>query len=419
MQVNFDLTRLSDTTNPVYIPLYYDRSRYLLLYGGAGSGKSHFAAQKVLVRIMMAMIRGYKERFLVVRKTKPALRKSVYTLLLYYINLWGLNDVCIENKTHLSFKFSGGSEIICTGCDDVEKLKSIEGITSVWLEEATELSADDLRQLDLRLRGNTPSYKQIILSFNPIYELHHIRSRFFEQEFSNVKILHTTYKDNLFCDPEYKRIIEDLATQNKTAYQIYGLGEWGTLEETIYNNWIIRETDVIPAKFENVHYGLDFGFNNPSAFIPVGERDRNLYIFNEIYETKLTNPQLITLVKKMWHPDYKITADSAEPARIQEFRDRGLWVVPSIKGPSSVRDGIDWVKRRIIYVHPRCVNTIKEFRSYSYKKNKDGLVLDEPVQFMDHAMDAIRYAVESLIVPVKVEFEALSQRTTIQTLNRY
>ena len=172
--------RLPEVTNEKYLPLYENKDRYLLLYGGAGSGKSYFAAEKILVRILVAIKRGYKEKFLVLRKTQPALRKSVFALLKAYIDRWGIGPVVQANKTDMSFSFVGGSEIICSGVDDPEKLKSIEGITSVWIEEPTELSMNDFLQVDLRLRGDTPSYKQIILSFNPISRTSWLHSYFFE-----------------------------------------------------------------------------------------------------------------------------------------------------------------------------------------------------------------------------------------------
>ena len=438
--------RLPEVTNEKYLPLYENKDRYLVLYGGAGSGKSYFAAEKILVRILVAIKRGYKEKFLVLRKTQPALRKSVFALLKAYIDRWGIGPVVQANKTDMSFSFVGGSEIICSGVDDPEKLKSIEGITSVWIEEPTELSMNDFLQVDLRLRGDTPSYKQIILSFNPISRTSWLHGYFFEppkkstdirqksayirQEFSDTRqkstdtrpestyICHSTYKDNRFLDDEYIKVLEGLRDKDETYYQVYALGQWGVLQNLIFKNWVEEEIPVDDQYYDAVLNGLDFGFNHPSALVRVGVKDDELYIFDEIYEKGLTNNELISLVREK-RIRQVITADSAEPARIEEFRKAGIAIKPSIKGPGSVKDGIDWVKRHRIHIHPQCVNTVKEIGAYKYKEDKNGNVFDEPVPFNDDAMSALRYAVEELVTTIEIEFEVASERESAYALDRF
>ena len=168
MKIKFDFSTLHNVMNEVYYPLLENHERYLVSYRGAGAGKSHFAAQKTLIRIIVGMKQGIRHRFLALRKTQPAVRKSVFTLFIHYINEWGLNELVRINKSAMTIQFLNGSEIICGGLDDPEKLKSIEGVTSVWLEEATEFSWEDFNQINLRLRGKTKSYKQIMLTFNPV-----------------------------------------------------------------------------------------------------------------------------------------------------------------------------------------------------------------------------------------------------------
>jgi phage terminase large subunit len=343
------------------------------------------------------MKRGYKETFLVLRKTAPAARKSVFVLLKKYIQKWGITKVTKINETEMKFTFQNSSEIYCCGIDDPEKIKSIEGVTSIWLEEPTELKDTDFRQIDLRLRGDTPSYKQIIMSFNPISRLSWLHKLFFEKKRDKAITCHTTYRDNRFIDEEYKEIIENLKSEDENYYSIYGLGEWGVLKHIIYQNWIEEEIPIESKYYDSVLSGLDFGFNHPSALVMVGIKDNELYIFDELYEKGKTNNQLIYLVKKKVPSSQIITADSAEPARIKEFKQSGVWVKASVKGKGSVKDGIDWVKRHKIHIHPQCVNTIKEIQGYKYKEDKDGNVLDEPVPFNDDAMSALRYAVEELV----------------------
>ncbi|MDQ1329734.1 MAG: Phage terminase, large subunit, family [Candidatus Poribacteria bacterium] len=388
---------LKTVINDKYYPLLSNHDRYLLLYGGAGSGKSHFAAQKLLVRIIMSMKRGYKEKFLVLRKTQPAVKKSVFALLKHYIEQWELGGITAINKTDMTFTFEGGSEVICGGLDDPEKLKSIEGVTSVWLEEPTELVREDFLQADLRLRGETPSYKQIIFTFNPISWTSWLHSHFFESTQESSHICHSTYKDNRFLDREYVKVLESLKDQDETYYQIYCQGLWGILQDLIFTNW---KSEYIPTDdqyYDSILNGLDFGFNHPSALLRVGLKDNELYIFDELYERGLTNNQLIPLVKAKVPSSQVITADSAEPARIEEFKQAGVKIKPSIKGAGSVKADIDWVKRHKIHVHPRCVNTIKELSGYKYKKDKNGNTIDEPVPFNDDAMAALRYSIEELV----------------------
>lgn len=399
-KVNFDLTNLKEITNDIYYPLYANKDRYLVMYGGAGSGKSHFAAQKLLIRIIKAIKHGYKEKFLALRKTGPAVRKSVYSLIKNYIQKWNLSKLVDINKTAMTFTFEGGSEILCSGLDDPEKIKSIEGITSIWLEETTELTPDDFTQCDLRLRGETPSYKQIVMSFNPISHLSWLNERFFQDKTpEKTKIVHSTYRDNRFLDKEYVDILEDLKNQDKTYYDVYSLGLWGVLSNLVYNNWQVDSTVTKDRLFyDDIYTGLDFGFNNPSALLQIGIRDETIYIFNELYEKGLTNTELIKKCKGIVRDEDIIIADSAEPARIEEFCNAGYMVEPCTKGDKSVKHGIDWIKRHKTLIHPDCVNTIAEFKTYKYKQDKEGNIYDDPVKFKDHAMDALRYGLEPLMI---------------------
>jgi phage terminase large subunit len=277
------------------------------------------------------------------------------------------------------------SQILFLGIDDPEKLKSISGITSIWVEEATELSSDDWTQVDLRLRGKTKNYKQIILTFNPVSANHWIKKRFFDSQIKS-KIVQSTYKDNRFIDSEYKQVLEHLKDEDEEYYKIYARGEWGTHGNFIYSNWTILK-DV--PDMDEIIYGLDFGYNNPSACLKIGIKDGEYYIFDEIYRTHLTNSDLIELLKPFAGKG-TIYADSAEPNRIEEIQRAGFNIFPADK---DVKDGIDFVKRQKLLVDPKCANTLKEIEGYKWKQDKDGNSLDEPVKFADHAMDAMRYAI--------------------------
>ena len=394
--VEVDLTNIVHYTNRVYIPYYRDRNRYLVMYGGAGSGKSVFAAQKILYRIIREMPQR-PHRFLIVRKVAKTLRNSAYSLFKEIELDWDLSGLFDYNKTDMTITCENGNQILFAGLDDTEKLKSITGISSVWVEEATELSPQDFMQLDLRLRGKTQFYKQIMLTFNPVSALHWLKSRFFDFQKPNVSVLKTTFEDNRFIDEEYKTVLKELEEKDPMYFRIYALGDWGVLGNLILTNWVAERLPGEKRFYDQVVYGMDFGFNHASAFLSVGIKDGELYIFDEIYERGLTNTDLIQAVKAKASSGERIVADSAEPDRIEEFRRSGMLVVPAKKGPDSVKAGIDFLRRHRIHVDSsRCPNTIAEIQTWKYKEDKDGNVLEEPVPFKDDAMAALRYATESL-----------------------
>lgn len=226
MSVELNFPKL---TNKAYYPLYKNKKRYLVLYGGAGSGKSVFAAQKLIKRMLMEK----NHKILVVRKVAKTLRNSTFSLLRETIAQWGISEVFEFNKTEMEITCKNGNRILHAGLDDVEKIKSIHGITALWIEEASELTREDFQQLDLRLRGETGSYKQIILTFNPVAITHWLKK--FIDTGRNVKALKTTYKDNKWIDDAYIQTIEDLKDADPYYYTVYGLGEWGILGKTIFH----------------------------------------------------------------------------------------------------------------------------------------------------------------------------------------
>ncbi|MCX6165045.1 MAG: PBSX family phage terminase large subunit, partial [Ignavibacteriae bacterium] len=202
--------------NKVYLDLLDNKNRYLHLYGGAGSGKSFFAAQKLLLR----SIKEEKHKFLLIRKVARTIRHSQFSLLKSLLYSSGLKEYFKINDSDLRMSsLVNGNEFLSAGIDDREKLKSIFGITSIWVEEATELEYPDFNQLDLRLRGRTKNYKQIILTYNPINSHHWLNTKQFKDTFK----LRTTYKDNKHIDKEYIDVLNKLKEQDEEYYNIYAL----------------------------------------------------------------------------------------------------------------------------------------------------------------------------------------------------
>jgi phage terminase large subunit len=361
-----------------------------VLVGGAGSGKSVFAAQKLLYRAMAEP--GH--RFAVMRKVGATLRNSVWTLMRSVLGDWGVLPAWRSNQSEMVLTFPpSGSQIICLGLDDPEKLKSIAGVSGFWLEEATEFNEGDLDQVNLRLRGRTAGYKQIVLSFNPISAYHWLKRRFWDTPgvAERARIVRTTYRDNRFLDAEYVREIEALEQQNPSLWRVYGLGEWGQVEGLVYG-----PPDVLtpwPGEFDDLCYGLDFGFNNPTALLRLDWRDREPWVTERLYSGGLTTRDLIErmpeLVPERWAPIY---CDAAEPDRIRELCDAGWNAIPAEKGPGSVQAGISFVQGLTIHSRPENTNLNAEFAAYAWSKDRDGRTLDVPVKFADHGMDALRYA---------------------------
>lgn len=238
--VNIDLTELPNLTNDKFYPLYTNKDRYLVLMGGGGSGKSVFTAQKIIVR----MLTEQKHRILVLRKVAKTLRESVFMELKNAIYRWGLEKLFKIPKgtsSELHISCVNGNEILFAGLDDVEKLKSISGITSVWMEEASECSPEDFRQLDIRLRGKTMNYKQMMITFNPIDINHWLKKEFFDNPKPNATTVHSTYKNNKFLDKEAIAVLEAFKETDPYFYQVYALGEWGVLGKTIFNAQKVNE----------------------------------------------------------------------------------------------------------------------------------------------------------------------------------
>lgn len=376
--IHFNLSSI----NKVYLPLLENKSRYLHIYGGAGSGKSVFAAQKLIIRLMMER----NNRFLIIRKVAKTIRNSQFSLLKSLIYSSGLQEYFNIKDSELRIENEyTKSEVISAGVDDAEKLKSIFGITSVWIEEATELEQNDFLQIDLRLRGKTRYYKQIILTYNPINAYHWLNT--IVQK--NCTKLRTTHKDNKYIDDDYKKVLLSLKEQDENFYNIYTLGQWGTLKNVVYKPFEILEE--YPQNFDEVIYGLDFGYNNKTALVRVNIKDGEYFLDELIYKEHLTNADLIGKMRelKINKSDY-VYCDAAEPDRIEELRRNGFNCYPADK---NVKSGIDFIKRCKIYSNKKNEGVNKEVLYYSYKQDKDGNLLEEPVKFNDHCMDAIRYAI--------------------------
>lgn len=247
---------LRKRTNDAFWPLLWDHHRYLILMGGGGSGKSIFAGQKVLERVTSEP--GH--RWLVCRKVGRTIRQSCFNQLVNQIAEIYPDLKVKVNRTDMVIRFPNGSEILFSGLDDVEKLKSIYNITGEWIEEASELTEGDFNQLDIRLRGETKYYKQIIVTFNPVSVTHWLKARFFDRQDDRARVHRSTYKDNRFLDEENIRVLESFKTIDEYYYQVYCLGMWGVTGKTVFDGQAVTARlldNVQPARIGAFRYEDD------------------------------------------------------------------------------------------------------------------------------------------------------------------
>ena len=372
--------------NPLIGTLQKSDRRFVVNYGGAGSGKSFSQTQYEIIKCLQK-----HEKLLVIRKVASTLKDSVISLFTSILNQWGLQDYYTENKSVQFIQFTNGSQILFKGMDDPEKIKSIAGITRIWIEEASELTQSDFSQLNLRLRGKEGL--QITLTFNPIDEEHWIKSYFFDNETVNAKtnIIRTTYRDNKFIDEAYKQELEGYQFIDKNYYKIYALGEWGGITEgRIFPIW--EQIEKFP-EIDGFWYGLDFGFSNdPAALVKTIKWKGRIYFEERLYKTGLTNSDIADFMKSDGYTGEPVICDSAEPKSIEELRRQGINAISADKGKGSILGGIDLLKSHKVLVTQSSRNLIKENRYYQWKQTTDGKFINQPKDWMNHLKDACRYA---------------------------
>lgn len=387
------------STKAQFIGKFYNflnttQARINFIYGGASSGKSHSVAQFFLKKFY----EDEKDKeFLIIRKTLPALRITAYKVILDLIYQYKLPRNLNKSEMLLTYN---GNEMRFKSLDDPEKIKSFN-VNYIWAEELTEFTLEDFRRLLLILRAPNDKPNQIFGTFNPIDAYHWINTKFLSRGTKkNMLSLHSTYKDNPFNTEEYINELLDLKGEDDYSYSVYAEGKWGVRKNIIYTDWETIGFEKFPSieSCDFVIYGIDFGFNNPSAITEIRSKDRVLWERELLYETHLTNPMLIEKAKELI-PNrlFDIYADSAEPDRIKEFKGAGFKNIRGAKkGEKSVITGIDFVKRHKTYISTDSVNLINEKRAYKYKEDTiSGKVLEEPVKWMDHLMDAERMAIYS------------------------
>ena len=365
-------------TNVVFRHLQKSKKRIIIEQGGTRSGKTY--------NIILWIIFGYclkqtGKTISVARKTYPALRTSAMRDFIEILRSYELYDESRHNKSSAEYILNGNL-IEFISLDQPTKVRGRKR-DLLFINEANELHWEDWQQLIFRTKD------RIIIDYNPSDEFHWIYEKVKTRDDADFFI--TTYKNNPFLDESIKAEIERLRETDEQYWNIYGLGQVGAGKSLIFR---ITTIDGIPNDAEFLSYGMDFGYtNDPTTLMAVYKRDTSLYFDELIYRTGMTNRDIAKELENLGvNRRAEIYADSAEPKSIDEIYRFGWNIKPATKGKDSVNIGIDMLKRYSLYVTKNSADTIKEFRNYKWKEDKNGIVMNNPVDAFNHSIDACRYA---------------------------
>ena len=404
---NINLSLKRSLFNDIYYPYLLDYSkRYEVYYGGAGSGKSVFIAQKLIIKAC-----NNKRKVLVIRKYATTLKDSVFQLIIDILKKWQIYKYCKVNLSTYTITLPNDSVFLFKGMDNSEKIKSITDITDIWCEEATELQLDEYTQLDLRLRALTTEL-QLFCSFNPVSKENWVYKKWFDEKAvydkENTVILKTTYKHNKFLPQSYIDALEEKINSNPQYYKVYALGEFATLDGLVFQNWRVEEFDAMELAAAGLEHraGLDIGWVDKTAIIDTlyDKDNKTIYVFNEFYKSGCQLSEIVEAAKAMKLIKTKIYVDSSEPRSLQYFKQEGLAAYPCAKGKDSVKAGLMFLQDNLIIVHPTCRNFITELENFSYIKSKlTGEYTEDTTHEWSHAIDACRYAYSDIYTQTKLK----------------
>jgi len=324
----------------------------------------------------------------VVAESIPHLKRGAMRDFMKIMTVTGRFNAARWNATDFRYKFANGSYIEFFSADDDSKLRGARR-DRLYMNEANNLSFHAYTELAARTK------QSVILDWNPVNEFW-FHSELIQDE--DVDFLILTYKDNEACPKSARDFIEKARVKAETSeywanwYKVYGLGQVGTLQGAIYEDFeVVEGIDVSRAKF--VALGLDWGFSNdPTALVAIYRQGDCLLIQELLYATGLTNQDIADKLRSLGITRaWEIVADSAEPKSIEEIYRLGFNIKPAEKGPDSIRNGIDILKRFKLQVTKDSTNLIKELRSYTWATDKEGKNTGVPIDSFNHACDAMRY----------------------------
>ena len=401
-QINLNLKR--GLFVPKFYPMLFDYShRWEVYMGSAGSAKSYFITQKLIIRACREPI-----KILVCRRTATTIRNTCFSLFKDILTKWQILPYVKVRETDFNIKFPNGSEIIFIGLDEETKLLSLNNIGCIFIEECFEVPKNIVEQLNLRLRGSTPN-QQILMAFNPISKNHWLYD-FCEVSPPNSFIfIHSTYKDNPFLNADYIAELEELYTRNPQKARIFCEGEWGVDSEgLVITNWKIQTFDAMSLAASGLEHraGIDLGWVDKSAIIDslYDKQNKTIYVFNEFYKSGCQLSELATAIRNMNLTKTKLYVDAAEPRSIQFFKSEGINAYPCAKGKDSVKAGLMFLQDNLIIVNPSCKSLIMELENFSYIKSKQtGEYTEDTTHEWSHAIDALRYGFSDIYTNKKLK----------------
>lgn len=364
---------------PLYTANLYAKEDIIVNQGGTSSGKTYSILQVLFTKAIQAP----NLVITVCGQDMPNLKKGAIrdaeTILAGSPELQKL--VVQYNRTDRVFKFWNGSIMEFSSYEGQQDAKSGKR-DYLFINEANGIPYLVYVELAMRTR------KQVFIDYNPNSEFW-VHTEVLQEAGS--KLLISDHRHNPFCPQKIRDKIEGLRFKDLELFKVYGRGLTGKIEGLIFRNWSL--CDAIPQGAELVAYGLDFGFtNDPTGLVGMWKQNGELWLRELIYEPGLTNP---AIARKMGEQGVRqadeTVADSAEPKSIVEIRNLGYRITPADKGPDSVKNSIDIMKRWHMNVTRDSVNLRKELNNYKWKQTKDGRILNEPVDFMNHLIDPARY----------------------------
>jgi phage terminase large subunit len=346
--------------------------RFIINQGGSRSSKTYSLCQVLIVYCLQ----NPNKVVSIVRKTFPALRATVMRDFFEVLKDLELYEKSSHNMSENIYRFANGSIVEFFSVDDEQKVRGRKRDIG-WCNEANELWFEDFQQLNMRTET------KMIFDYNPSDS----SSWLYELPKDESLLIKSTYKDNPFLPESIIRQIEDLARTDEALYQIYALGEKAISKTNIFNTWEFISQK--PERFRNYVYGLDFGYNHPTALMRVYWCEGDIYIEPVLYESYLTTTELIERFKQLnIEQNVDILADYSRPEIIAEMQNAGYNVNNANK---NVKSGLNAVKTFKVWCK-QDENLKKEYENYKWKKIGDNIT-DEPVKLYDDAMDAVRYAV--------------------------
>jgi phage terminase large subunit len=364
--------------------------RYIINQGGTSSSKT-FSILQLLTRIAQK----YEKQVDIVGLTVPHLKLGVLNDMPNVFRGYGLDFHTGYVSTEKFYRFPGAGTMNFLAVDKLGKAHG--GRRDIlYINEANHHVWAIVEQLMIRTRD------VIFIDYNPTNEFWvHKYILDNPKEADKALLIKSTYKDNEMLEQSIVNALEDRRGDGTNNFwRVYGMGELGIAEGLVFDNFHVEDFDIY--RFGKYLNGVDWGFSNdPYAFIRCAVEQNTLYICEEVYQRGLLNKDSADIIKPIVRNEL-VWCDSAEPKSVQEYASYGINAAPAKKGPGSIESGIKKMQSfdRIV-IHPKCTNAHDEFRNYQWKRSKNNDVLPEPAPGFDHAIDAIRYAISTEIVPIK------------------